>query len=136
MNPLQTLKQINALAAFNRWCAIEVTEAEPGKVTIEIGWRDEFGQYSGYLHAGLIGALIDTACGYAAATVAGPNLLASNFSVNCLRPAIGEKFIARACVVRPGKSQVFTACDLYALGDDGEKLVANGQTLLSVLPVQ
>lgn len=136
MNPLQTLKKINELAAFNRWCAIEVTEAEPGKVTIEIDWRDEFGQYSGYLHAGLIGALIDTACGYAAATVAGPNLLASNFSVNCLRPATGKKFIARASVVKPGKSQVFTACDLYALSDDGEKLVANGQTLLSVLPAQ
>ncbi len=136
MNPLQTLKQINTLAAFNCWCAIEVTEAELGKVTIEIDWRDEFGQYSGYLHAGLIGALIDTACGYAAATVAGPNLLASNFSVNCLRPATGKKFIARASVVKPGKSQVFTACDLYALDDDGEKLVANGQTLLSVLPLQ
>lgn len=136
MNPLQTLKKINELAAFNRWCAIEVTEAEPGKVTIEIDWRDEFGQYSGYLHAGLIGALIDTACGYAAATVAGPNLLASNFSVNCLRPATGKKFIARASVVKSGKSQVFTACDLYALSDDGEKLVANGQTLLSVLPAQ
>ena len=136
MNPLQTLKKINELAAFNRWCAIEVTEAEPGKVTIEIDWRDEFGQYSGYLHAGLIGALIDTACGYAAATVAGPNLLASNFSVNCLRPATGKKFIARASVVKPGKSQLFTACDLYALSDDGEKLVANGQTLLSVLPAQ
>ena len=134
MNPLQTLKKINELAAFNRWCAIEVTEAEPGKVTIKIDWRDEFGQYSGYLHAGLIGALIDTACGYAAATVVGPNLLASNFSVNCLRPATGKKFIARASVVKPGKSQVFTACDLYALSDDGEKLVANGQTLLSVLP--
>lgn len=136
MNPLQTLKKINELAAFNRWCAIEVTEAEPGKVTIEIDWRDEFGQYSGYLHAGLIGALIDTACGYAAATVAGPNLLASNFLVNCLRPATGKKFIARASVVKPGKSQVFTTCDLYALSDDGEKLVANGQTLLSVLPAQ
>ena len=134
MTPLDMLKKINSMAAFNRWCGIEVIHAEPGDVTIEIEWRDDFGQYSGFLHAGLIGTLIDTACGYAAATVAGPNLLASNYSVNCLRPATGEKFIARARVIKPGKSQVFTACDLYALNDDGEKLVANGQTLLSVLP--
>ena len=134
MTPLDMLKKINSMAAFNRWCGIEVTHAEPGDVTIEIEWRDDFGQYSGFLHAGLIGTLIDTACGYAAATVAGPNLLASNYSVNCLRPATGEKFIARARFIKPGKSQVFTACDLFALDGDGEKLVANGQTLLTVLP--
>ena len=134
MTPLDMLKKINSMAAFNRGCGIEVTHAEPGDVTIEIEWRDDFGQYSGFLHAGLIGTLIDTACGYAAATVAGPNLLASNYSVNCLRPATGEKFIARARVIKPGKSQVFTACDLFALDGDGEKLVANGQTLLTVLP--
>lgn len=134
MTPLETLKHINSLAAFNRWCGIDVTHAESGNVTIELDWRDEFGQYSGFLHAGLIGTLIDTACGFAAVTMLGPNLLASNFSVNCLRPATGKKFIARARVVKPGKSQVFTACDLYALGDDGEKLVANGQTLLTVVP--
>lgn len=134
MTPLDMLKKINSMAAFNRWCGIEITNAEPGDVTIEIEWRDDFGQYSGFLHAGLIGTLIDTACGYAAATVAGPNLLASNYSVNCLRPATGEKFIARARVIKPGKSQVFTACDLFALDGDGEKLVANGQTLLTVLP--
>lgn len=86
-----------------------------------------------FLHAGLVATLIDTACGYAAATVLGPRLLAANFSVNCLRPALGHRFVARARVVKPGKSQVFTSCDLFALGAEGEKLVANGQTLLTVL---
>ncbi len=134
MNSLEEIRQINQLAAFNRWCGIQVTHADAGNVTIEVDWRDEFGQYSGFLHAGLVATLVDTACGYAAATLAGPNLLASNFTVNCLRPAIGSKFIARARVVKPGKSQVFTSCDLYSYTDDGEKLVANGQTLLTVLP--
>ena len=96
-------------------------------------WRPEVGQYSGYLHAGLIGTLIDTACGFAAATVAVPNLLAAHFSVNCLRPAVGQKFIARARVIKPGKAQIFTHCDLYAVYAGGEKLVANVQTLLSVI---
>ena len=54
--------------------------------------RVEAGQYSGFLHAGPIGALIDTTCGFAAATVVG-RVLASHFSVNCLRPAIGERLI-------------------------------------------
>ena len=76
--------------------------------------------------------LIDTACGYAAVTVAGSNVLASHFSVNCLRPAQGEQFIVRSRVVKAGKTQVFTACDLVAVASQVEKLVATGETLLSV----
>ncbi len=133
MNALQMLQKINAMAEFNRWCGIEVTVAEVGAVEIQMPWRAEVGQYSGFLHAGLIGTLIDTACGFAAATVAGPHLLASNFSVNCLRPAQGQTFIARARVVKPGKTQIFTSCDLFAVDAGQEKFVANGQTLLAVL---
>ena len=136
MNTLQMIQKINTMAEFNRWCGIEVTVAEAGTVEIQMPWRSEVGQYSGFLHAGLIGTLIDTACGFAAATVAGPHLLAANFSVNCLRPAQGQKFIARARVVKPGKSQVFTSCDLFAVDAGVEKLVANGQTLLTVVPPQ
>jgi len=135
MNTLHMIQKINTMAEFNRWCGIEVTVAEAGTVEIQMPWRAEVGQYSGFLHAGLIGALIDTACGFAAATVAGPHLLASNFSVNCLRPAQGQKFIARARVVKPGKSQIFTSCDLFAVDAGVEKLVANGQTLLAVVQV-
>jgi uncharacterized protein (TIGR00369 family) len=127
---LETLRQLNTRAEFNRWCGIEVVSADKGNVELAIEWRKEFGQYAGYLHAGLIGTLIDTACGFAAATLVGGKVLASNFSVNCLRPAVGERFIARARVVKPGKKQIFAACDLYAVSADGEKLVANGQTLL------
>lgn len=133
MNALAMLQQINAMAAFNQWCGIKVTAAESGAVEIQMPWRPEVAQYSGFLHAGLVGTLIDTACGFAGVTVAGPNLLAANFSVNCLRPAVGHTFIARARVVKPGKAQVFTSCDLYAVDAEGEKLVANGQTLLSVM---
>lgn len=131
-DPLAQLRAINQVAAFNQWCGIEVTSAAPGKVEIAMPWRAEVGQYSGFLHAGLIGALIDTACGFAAASVVG-RVLASHYSVNFLRPAVGERFIARARVVKPGKSQVFTTCDLYAVSGGVEKLVATGETLLSVV---
>jgi uncharacterized protein (TIGR00369 family) len=130
---LASLRAINDKAAFNRWCGIEVTEAAPGKVSITMPWRPEVGQYSGFLHAGLVGTLIDTACGYAAATLGSGQLLASHFAVNCLRPAVGTSFVARARVIKPGKTQIFTACDLFAIDGAEEKLVANGETLLLVV---
>ncbi len=131
-NALSRIRAINETAEFNRWCGIDVEAAEAGRATITMPWRKEAGQYAGFLHAGLIGALIDTACGFAAATLTG-RVLASHYSVNCLRPAVGSRFIARARVVKPGKSQVFTACELYAENDGEEKLVATGETLLLVV---
>ncbi|HEV8688837.1 MAG TPA: PaaI family thioesterase [Ideonella sp.] len=131
-DPLTLIRAVNQKAAFNRWCGIEVLSATPGQVEIAMPWRPEAGQYAGFLHAGLVGALIDTACGFAAATLVG-RVLASHFAVNCLRPAVGKRFAARARVVKPGKSQVFTACELFAQADGEEKLVATGETLLLVV---
>jgi uncharacterized protein (TIGR00369 family) len=134
-SPLAQIRALNETSAFNRWCGIEVLSAGPGQVEIAMPWRRDAGQYSGFLHAGLIGALIDTACGFAAVTVVG-RVLASHYSVNCLRPAVGERFVARARVVKPGKSQVFTACELFARQGGAEKLVATGETLLTVVAPQ
>ena len=78
---LAQLRSINGKAAFNRWCELEVVTASPGQVEIAMPWREEAGQYAGFLHAGLVAALIDTACGYAAATLVGPSVLAAHFSV-------------------------------------------------------
>lgn len=131
--PLIALRQLNSTATFNVWCGIEVVSAGSGSVVIAMPWRAEALQYTGFLHAGLVGALIDTACGYAAATLAGLNLLASHYSVNCLRPAVGERFEAHAKVVRPGRSQFFTSGELFAFTGERKTLVATGETLLNVV---
>ena len=133
VDQLKILREINATSLFNKWLGLEVESANDGEVKLSLIWRDELGQYSGFLHAALIGGLIDTACGFAAATVAGPKVLASNFTVNCLRPAVGEKFIAKGKVIKAGKNQIFTACDLFAINDGKAKLVANGQAILSAI---
>lgn len=126
---------LSATAAFNRWAGIRVASAGNGEAVIEVDWKEDFGQYTGFLHAGMVGALIDTACGFAAATIVG-RVLASHYSVNCLRPAVGKRFVAKARVVKPGRTQVFTACELYAHDGDGEKLVATGETLLTPVAVR
>ncbi|MEY4563612.1 MAG: hypothetical protein RLZZ618_2889 [Pseudomonadota bacterium] len=132
---LDRLKGINQLAAFNRWAGFEVTHAAEGEVELSMDWREEdMGQYSGFLHAGLIGAMLDTACGFAGGTVSG-RLLASHFSVNCLAPAVGRRFIARGRVIKAGRKQVFTSAELFAQGDGDElKLVATGNAIL--VPVE
>jgi len=132
-DPLVTLREVNRRAAFNRWCGFVVESASAGQAQLGMDWRDDMGQYAGYLHAGIVGALIDTACGFAAFTVVG-EVLASHATVNFLRPAQGRRFIARAVVVKPGRQQSFTRCELFSVGDGGEQLVATGETLLITVP--
>lgn len=130
---LDQLRAINETAAFNLWAGFEVVSASSGHAELALNWRDDFGQYAGFLHAGLTGALIDTACGFAAVTQCGP-VLASHFNVNMISPAIGERFIARARVIKPGRKQVFTTTELFAIKGGAEKLVATGDAIL--VPVE
>jgi uncharacterized protein (TIGR00369 family) len=128
---LNTLQAVNRSASFNRWAGMELTHAAGGQSELRMNWREEdMGQYAGYLHAGLIAALLDTACGFAAGTVSG-RVLASHFSVNCLAPAEGTSFVARGRVVKAGRKQVFADAELFAQQADGSlKLVATGNAVL------
>ena len=127
---LQTLDAVNLSAAFNRSAGIEVVAAGDGEVTIRMNWRNDFTQYSGHLHAGLIAALLDTACGFAAATLVGA-VTASHFSMNCLKPAVGCYFVAKGTTLRAGRRQVFARAELFAANErDDLTLVATGETVL------
>lgn len=129
-NAISILQEVNRTAAFNHWAGLEVTRADNGEVEIRLPWKKELGQYSGFLHAGMVGALIDTVCGYAAVAATGQRVLASHYSVNCLSPAIGDAFLARGKVTKAGKRQIFTAADVFAEKNGVQKLVASGETIL------
>jgi uncharacterized protein (TIGR00369 family) len=127
---LPDLSAVNGSAAFNRMAGFEVAAAADGAAELHMSWRDDFTQYAGHLHAGMIAALLDTACGFAAATVVGA-VTASHFSMNCLKPAIGRRFVARGTTLRAGRRQVFARAELFAEDEQGERsLVATGETIL------
>ena len=120
---------LSATAAFNVWADFEVVEARDGRAELRLPWRADLGQYAGFLHAAMIGGMIDTACGFAAFTLSG-HVVASHISVNCLAPATGDAFVARARVVKAGRRQVFAHGELFALRGDAEHLVASGDVIL------
>ena len=127
---LEQLVASNAWASFNRRAGFEVIAAGNGTAELRMPWNDDFTQYAGHLHAGMIAALLDTACGFAAATVAG-SVTASHFSMNCLKPAVGRSFVARGTTLRAGRRQVFARAELFAEDDKGGmSLVATGETVL------
>lgn len=103
-----------------------LTQVEPGGVDIELPYREDLTQQNGYLHAGIITAVADSACGYAAYTLMpeGSNVLSVEFKVNLLRPAAGEKFVAQARVIKAGATLTVARCDVYGWVADEAKMVA------------
>ena len=105
----------------------ELTRVEPGVIEITLPYRSDLTQQHGYVHAGIITTIADSACGYAAYTLMPPNsdVLAVEFKVNLMRPAKGETFVARAEVVKSGRTLTVVRADVHALtGNDQRELVA------------
>jgi uncharacterized protein (TIGR00369 family) len=128
---LESYRVLSATATFNQWADFEVVHMSEGECELRMRWRaHDMGQYGGFLHAGMIAALLDTACGFAANTMASGGVLASNFSVNCLAPAVGEQFSAVGHVVKAGRKQIFSAGELRAISDGQSKLVATAHAIL------
>lgn len=98
----------------------------PGAVEIAVPFRANLTQQNGFLHAGAITSVLDSACGYAALSVApeGANVLSVEFKVNLLSPAVGDRFVARANVKRAGKRITVCVADAFAIEGTEEKMVA------------
>lgn len=99
----------------------------PGEVDIALSMRDDLTQQHGFLHAGIVTTIVDSACGYAALSLMPPEtgVLTIEYKVNLLAPASGERIIARGRVMKPGRTITVSTGDVYAVQADGsEKLVA------------
>ena len=101
-------------------------QVAPGEVEIEAPVREDLSQQHGYLHAGVVTALLDSACGYSALTLSPPGteVLSVEFKVNLLAPASGMAVVARGRVVRAGRSITVCAGDAVVTDDSRETTVA------------
>lgn len=100
---------------------------EPGGVDIALPYREDLVQQHGYLHAGVIATVLDSACGYAALSLAEPGVavLAVEFKVNFLSPAEGERIVARGRVVRSGRTLTVCKGEAFAVAGGQEQHVAS-----------
>lgn len=99
----------------------------PGEVEIAATFDERLCQQNGYLHAGVLTSIADSACGYAALTLAPPghDVLAVEFKINLLRPASARRFLARGRVLRAGRTLTVSAADVFGRGDGEDELVAS-----------
>ena len=104
----------------------QLVEIGAGVVAIELPYREELTQQDGFLHAGIVATVLDSACGYAAFTLmpAGAGVLTVEYKINLLAPAVGHSLLARAEVARAGRTLTVVRGQATARSDGGEKTVA------------
>lgn len=118
-------------ASFSRQKVMEkigarLSKIAPGQVEIELPFREDLTQQHGFLHAGIVTAIVDSACGYAALSLMPENseVLTIEYKVNFLAPALGERFIAKGEVIKPGRTVTVCKGEVLAVKEGKESLVA------------
>jgi len=113
----------------------DITAIAPGEVEIRMPMQPGLSQQDGFVHAGIITALVDSACGYAALslTPAGREVLTVEFKINFLSPAAGELFVARGGVTKAGRNITVCSGDVTAISEGREKLIASMLTTMMMI---
>jgi uncharacterized protein (TIGR00369 family) len=112
-----------------------LAELAPGYCAITLESRPEVMQQHGYVHAGILSTMVDTAGGFAGFTLfpAESSVLTVEFKLNLLNPAQGERMIAEGFVVKPGRTPVITRGEVHAEAAGTRTLVAIMQQTLMVM---
>ena len=127
-------------ASFGRQRAMHtigarIVRIEPGEVELELPFRDDLTQQHGFLHAGIVTTLVDSACGYAALSVMDRDaaVLSVEYKVNLLAPATGDRMRAIGRVIKSGRTLVVCGGEVIAVSGDTESVVTIMQaTMMAV----
>ena len=118
-----------------RLIGAELARVEPGRVDIELPFREELSQQHGFFHAGITSTIADSAGGYAGYTLfpADSSVLTVEFKINLIAPADGEKLIASGRVKKPGRTLTICEFEVVVMKAGRAKTCALGlQTLMCV----
>ncbi|HKU98221.1 MAG TPA: PaaI family thioesterase [Vineibacter sp.] len=119
--------------AFMDHLGAHLTCVEPGRCEVAATHRPQLTQQHGYFHGGVMASLADSAAGYAAYSLmpADATVLTVEYKLNILRPGQGQRLVARAQVVKPGRTLTVVQADVFAIDGDRETLCLTSlQTLM------
>jgi len=114
----------------------ELVHVAAGEVDIALPFSERLTQQDGYIHAGVVAGVTDSACGYAALTTmeANAEVLTVEFKINLLAPAAGEQLVARGRVLRTGRTLTVCRGDAVTMSDGEQKHVATlTATLMAIV---
>ena len=132
---LLRVRESFALQGAMHTLGAQITHLEVGAVDISFDWAQGLTQQHGFIHAGVLSAALDSACGYAGFSLMPQDagVLTIEFKSNLLAPAKGQRFRCEGRVLKPGRTIVVAEGRAYATDNGQEKLCATMQcTLMAV----
>ena len=120
-------RDILAKQPFSLLLGAELAALSPGKVDLQLALKPEHLQQHGFAHGGIVSYLADNALTYAGGTAMQVPVVTSEFKFNYVRPAVGERLIARASADAVSKKQAVCRCEVFAVKGGVEKLCALAQ---------
>ena len=127
-------REVLASQPFSKLIGAELVALSPGHCELQVPITEAIKQQHGFVHGGVVSYAADNALTYAGGTALRVPVVTSEFKINYLRPAIGDRLIARAHAVHTGKSQAVCRCDVFVVKDGEEKLCAVAQGTIAALP--
>jgi uncharacterized protein (TIGR00369 family) len=124
---LQLGREVLQQQPFSRLLGAELTAARRGHAQLELALRPDLLQQYGFAHGGVVSYLADNALTYAGATALAVGVITSEFKINYVRPALGQRLVARADAVAVSKTQAVCRCEVFAVAEGVEKLCAVAQ---------
>ncbi len=131
-NYKQKVEESFRLQKFMDFIGAKLVEVKPGFCEIHLPYKEELTQQNGFFHAGIISTLADNAAGFASFSLMeeDSSILSVEFKLNLISPGIGELLIARAKVLKSGRTLTICRADVFILKDGVEKLCAASQATL------
>jgi uncharacterized protein (TIGR00369 family) len=121
---VRALQSVIANTSFASFLGAQILKASPGSVELAIDVRpDIMNQHHGFVHGAVMGFVADSACAWAAGTLAG-DVVTSEYKLHFLAPAVGQRIIGRGRVIKASSRIIVTQADIYCLKNGSEKLVA------------
>ena len=120
-------REVLSRQPFSRLLGAELVALEPGRCELAVKLSAELKQQDGFAHGGVVCYLADNALTYAGGTAMKVPVVTSEYKINYVRPAIGERLVARARAAHVSRSQAVCQCEVYAIGAGSEKLCAIAQ---------
>ena len=128
------VRQSFARQSFMETLGASLELVKPGEVRIAYARKDGLSQQHGVLHAGVATSIVDSACGYAALSLAaaGAEVLTIEFKINFLKPAHADRFLAVGRVLRSGRT--IAVCEGDVFEADGGESIARMQATMMIVP--
>jgi len=127
-------REVLAAQPFSRLIGAELAAFSKGHCELHVPIGESVKQQHGFVHGGVLSYAADNALTYAGGSALGLPVVTAEFKINYLRPAIGERLIARAQAVHTGKTQSVCRCDVFVVQGGVEKLCAVAQGTIAALP--